>query len=74
MRFSLIDRITDIKPNESITAVKALTLAEEYLADHFPAFPVLPGVLMVEAIKRVGAPRGGLRERVAAPTARRCSR
>lgn len=31
-------------------AVKAVSLAEEYLADHFPSFPVLPGVLMLEAM------------------------
>jgi 3-hydroxyacyl-[acyl-carrier-protein] dehydratase len=55
MRFSLIDRITDIKSNESITAVKALTLAEEYLADHFPLFPVMPGVLMLEAMYEAAA-------------------
>jgi 3-hydroxyacyl-[acyl-carrier-protein] dehydratase len=50
MRFTLIDRITELEPNQSITAVKALTLAEEYLADHFPLFPVMPGVLMLEAM------------------------
>jgi 3-hydroxyacyl-[acyl-carrier-protein] dehydratase len=50
MRFTLIDRITDIQPGGSITAVKALSLAEEYLQDHFPRFPVMPGVLMLEAM------------------------
>lgn len=55
MRFTLIDRITELKRNESITAVKALTLAEEYLADHFPLFPVMPGVLMLEALYEAGA-------------------
>ena len=50
MKFILIDRITELVPAERITAVKALSLAEEYLADHFPTFPVLPGVLMVEAM------------------------
>lgn len=50
MRFSLIDRITELKRGESIAAVKSLSLAEEYLQDHFPGFPILPGVLMVEAL------------------------
>jgi 3-hydroxyacyl-[acyl-carrier-protein] dehydratase len=55
MRFSLIDRITSIAPGKSITAIKNLSLAEEYLADHFPGFPVMPGVLMVEAMVQTGA-------------------
>ena len=46
----MIDRITELVPGERIKAVKAVTLAEEYLADHFPTFPVLPGVLMIEAM------------------------
>ena len=50
MRFTLLDRITQIEPGASIEAVKALSLAEEYLQDHFPRFPVMPGVLMVEAM------------------------
>ncbi|HLJ10821.1 MAG TPA: 3-hydroxyacyl-ACP dehydratase FabZ family protein [Planctomycetaceae bacterium] len=55
MRFTLIDRITAIEPGKSITAVKNLSLSEEYLADHFPGFPVMPGVLMVEAMVQTGA-------------------
>ncbi|MCY2962845.1 MAG: beta-hydroxyacyl-ACP dehydratase [Planctomycetota bacterium] len=54
MRFNLIDRITELVPGKSITAIKNLTLAEEYLADHFPGFPVMPGVLMVEALTQAG--------------------
>jgi 3-hydroxyacyl-[acyl-carrier-protein] dehydratase len=50
MKFLLIDRIDALVPGERITASKALSLAEEYLADHFPTFPVLPGVLMIEAM------------------------
>ena len=50
MRFQLLDRILAIEPGKSIRMVKNLTLAEEYLADHFPTFPVLPGVLMLEAL------------------------
>ena len=36
-------------------AVKNVTLAEEYLADHFPSFPVLPGVMMLEALTQAAA-------------------
>lgn len=50
MRFSQLDRITALELGKSITAVKCLSLSEEYLEDHFPRFPVMPGVLMVEAM------------------------
>ena len=55
MRFVLVDRITDLQPGQSLTATKNLSLAEEYLADHFPGFPVMPGVLMLEALTQAGA-------------------
>jgi len=55
MRFSLIDRIVELEPGSRIRAVKNLSLAEEYLADHFPRFPVMPGVLMLEAMTQAGA-------------------
>jgi 3-hydroxyacyl-[acyl-carrier-protein] dehydratase len=55
MRFVLIDRITEIQTGKSLVAVKNLSLAEEYLADHFPGFPVMPGVLMLEALTQAGA-------------------
>lgn len=55
MRFVLIDRILEVKTGESLVAVKNLSLAEEYLADHFPGFPVMPGVLMLEALTQAGA-------------------
>lgn len=50
MKFCLVDRITDLTPGESISTIKNVSLAEEYLQDHFPGFSVLPGVLMVEAM------------------------
>jgi 3-hydroxyacyl-[acyl-carrier-protein] dehydratase len=50
MKFVLIDRIISLEPGTKIVAAKSLTMAEEYLADHFPAFPVMPGVLMLEAM------------------------
>jgi 3-hydroxyacyl-[acyl-carrier-protein] dehydratase len=55
MRFSLIDRIVELEPGVRITAVKSLTMAEEYLADHFPHFPVMPGVLVLEGMTQAGA-------------------
>lgn len=55
MRFTLIDRITEITPGERITAVKGLSIAEEYLQDHFPLFPVMPGVLMLESLYQTGS-------------------
>jgi 3-hydroxyacyl-[acyl-carrier-protein] dehydratase len=50
MRFILIDKITAFEPGKTLTAVKSVSLAEEYLADHFPIFPVLPGVLLLEGL------------------------
>jgi 3-hydroxyacyl-[acyl-carrier-protein] dehydratase len=49
MRFHLIDRIDRWEPGKSLAASKFLALGEEYLADHFPKFPVMPGVLMLQA-------------------------
>lgn len=55
MKFLLIDRITSLEPGKRIATEKALTLAEEYLADHFPTFPVMPGVMMLEALVQSSA-------------------
>ena len=55
MRFNLVDRVHAWEPGKRLTASKALTLGEEYLADHFPAFPVMPGVLMLQAVAEASA-------------------
>jgi 3-hydroxyacyl-[acyl-carrier-protein] dehydratase len=55
MRFRMLDRITELVPGERITAERKLTGAEDYLADHFPHFPVMPGVLMLEAMYQAAA-------------------
>ena len=49
MRFNLIDRVQSWEAGKSLRASKNLTLGEEYLADHFPTFPVMPGVMMLQA-------------------------
>ena len=55
MRFCLLDRITDLVPGVKIAAVKRLRPDEDYLKDHFPRFPVMPGVLMLEAMYQASA-------------------
>jgi len=54
MQFWLLDRICSFDPDTELTAVKNVSLSEEYLADHFPEFPVLPGVFMLEAATQAG--------------------
>jgi len=60
MHFTLIDSILE-RSADRIVAIKQVSLAEEYLQDHFPSFPVLPGVMMIEAM--VQAARAMLPER-----------
>lgn len=50
MKFVLIDRIVSLEEGKTLTAVKCVSLAEEYLGDHFPTFPVLPGVLLLQGL------------------------
>jgi 3-hydroxyacyl-[acyl-carrier-protein] dehydratase len=49
VKFQLIDKV-EFASGGKLIGVKQVSLAEEYLADHFPTFPVLPGVLMLEAL------------------------
>ena len=55
MRFHLIDRIDRWEAGKSLAASKFLALGEEYLADHFPKFPIMPGVLMLQACAEAAA-------------------
>jgi 3-hydroxyacyl-[acyl-carrier-protein] dehydratase len=48
--FLLIDRMKDIVPNESCTGIKNVTINEPFFTGHFPDAPVMPGVLIVEAM------------------------
>jgi 3-hydroxyacyl-[acyl-carrier-protein] dehydratase len=61
MKFDLVDQVLEQEERRIVT-IKQVTLAEEYLADHFPSFPILPGVLMLEAMVQAAskllAPKG----------------
>ncbi|NVM20629.1 MAG: 3-hydroxyacyl-ACP dehydratase FabZ [Desulfobacterales bacterium] len=53
--FILVDRIMEIAPNERIVGLKNVTINEPFFQGHFPGMPVMPGVLIIEAIAQVGA-------------------
>ena len=50
MKYYLVDKVDSLESGKRITASKCVTLAEEYLSDHFPTFPVLPGVLQLQGL------------------------
>lgn len=52
MVFSFLDEVAEVKKNEEVTAFFSLTGDEEFLSDHFEGFPVMPGVLQLEALKQ----------------------
>jgi 3-hydroxyacyl-[acyl-carrier-protein] dehydratase len=52
--FLLIDRVVDLKPRERIVAIKNVTINEPFFQGHFPNLPIMPGVLIVEAIAQAG--------------------
>lgn len=53
--FLLVDRAEDYRSHQSITGVKCVTVNEPYFQGHFPGNPVMPGVLIIEAIAQSGA-------------------
>lgn len=53
--FLLVDRIEQIVPGESITAVKAVSMNEQFFQGHFPGRPIMPGVLVIEALAQSAA-------------------
>ena len=55
MRFILLDRIVSMEPGRCIHAVKTLAKSEELFLDHFPGFPVVPGVLLLEMMAQASA-------------------
>ena len=53
--FLLIDRITEMAEGQSVTAIKNVSMNEPFFQGHFPQEPVMPGVLIVEAMAQAGA-------------------
>lgn len=53
--FLLVDRVLDYTLGESITAIKNVTITEEFFQGHFPGHPVMPGVLIIEAMAQTAA-------------------
>src|ERR1700755_883333 len=52
--FLLIERVIEIEPKQRIVALKNVTINEPFFAGHFPNLPIMPGVLIVEAIAQAG--------------------
>jgi len=52
--FLLIDRVTDVKKNESIEAFKNITINEHVFQGHFPDHPIYPGVMIIEGLAQAG--------------------
>ncbi|QYR22088.1 3-hydroxyacyl-ACP dehydratase FabZ [Paenibacillus sp. sptzw28] len=52
--FLLIDRIIEVEEGKRAVGIKNVTMNEPYFTGHFPQFPVMPGVLIVEALAQVG--------------------
>jgi 3-hydroxyacyl-[acyl-carrier-protein] dehydratase len=52
--FVLVDRVTDVVPRERIVGHKCVTMGEPWAQGHFPARPIFPGVLIIEALAQIG--------------------
>ncbi len=60
--FLMVDRVLSVEPGKSIVAIKNVTANEEYFQGHFPEIPVMPGVLMLEAMAQVSGILGFITE------------
>ncbi len=60
--FLLVDRIVEVEPNRRIVALKNVTVNESFFQGHFPNRPIMPGVLICEAMAQVGAILAGCSE------------
>jgi 3-hydroxyacyl-[acyl-carrier-protein] dehydratase len=52
--FVLVDRVTEVVAHERIVGHKSVTMAEPWFQGHFPARPIMPGVLIIEALAQIG--------------------
>jgi UDP-3-O-[3-hydroxymyristoyl] N-acetylglucosamine deacetylase/3-hydroxyacyl-[acyl-carrier-protein] dehydratase len=52
--FLLVDRVVDIEPKKRVVAIKNVTMNEPFFSGHFPGHPIMPGVLIVEAMAQAG--------------------
>jgi 3-hydroxyacyl-[acyl-carrier-protein] dehydratase len=52
--FLLVDRVLELEPNQRILAVKNVSINEPFFQGHFPGHPVMPGVLVLEALAQAG--------------------
>jgi 3-hydroxyacyl-[acyl-carrier-protein] dehydratase len=53
--FLMIDRVTEVDPGKTLTAIKNVSINEPFFEGHFPHYPVFPGVLMLECIAQASA-------------------
>jgi len=53
--FLLIDRVVEFEPAKRLVAIKNVTINEPFFQGHFPGYPIMPGVLVVEAMAQAGA-------------------
>lgn len=52
--FLLVDRIVELDPGKRVVGIKNVTINEQFFSGHFPGFPIMPGVLIVEALAQAG--------------------
>ena len=56
--FLLVDRILELEPGKRVVGIKNVTVNEPFFPGHFPSYPVMPGVLIIEALAQTGAVLG----------------